>query len=74
MKYMLIMQLCSALTGSCQEPYRAGIEFNNFYDCGVSGYSIAGTTIKQMNKELISENKLYLRFGCIEQNLEEEDA
>ena len=74
MKYILIMQLCSALTGSCQEPYRAGIEFNNFYDSGISGYSIAGSTIKKMDRELVKKDKLYVRFGCIEQNLEEEDA
>ena len=74
MKYILIMQLCSALTNTCQEAYKPSIQFGTFYDCGISGYSIAGSTIKKMNKELVEKDKLYVRFGCIEQNLEEEDA
>jgi len=27
-----------------------------------------------MDRELVEKDKLYVRFGCIEQNLEEEDA
>ena len=74
MKYILIMQLCSALTSTCQEAYKPSIQFGTFYDCGISGYSIAGSTIKKMDKELIEKNKLYVRFGCMEKPLGEEDA
>jgi|TARA_R110002167_G_scaffold277219_1_gene483145 hypothetical protein len=74
MKFVLIMQLCSALTNTCQEPYKPTIQFGTFYDCGIGGYSIAGSTIKKMDRELVEKDKLYVRFGCIEQNLEEEDA
>ena len=68
------MQLCSALTNTCQEAYKPNIQFGTFYDCGISGYSIAGSTIKKIDRELVEKDKLYVRFGCIEQNLEEEDA
>ena len=68
------MQLCSALTITCQEAYKPSIQFGTFYDCGISGYSIAGSTIKKIDRELVEKDKLYVRFGCIEQNLEEEDA
>ena len=74
MKFVLIMQLCSALSGTCQEPYRPAIEFINFYDCGISGYSIAGSTIKKIHRELVEKDKNYVIFVCIEQNLKEEDA
>ena len=46
MKFVLIMQLCSALSGTCEEPYSPAIKFGTFYNCGISGYSIAGSTIK----------------------------
>ena len=74
MKFVLIMQLCSVLSGTCQEPYRPAIEFGTFYDCGISGYSIASSTIKKMDKGLIEKKKLYVRFGCMEKPLGEEDA
>ena len=68
------MQICSALSGTCQEAYKPAIQFETFYDCGISGYSIAGSAIKKIDRELVEKDKLYVRFGCIEQNLEEEDA
>ena len=74
MKFVLIMQLCSVLSGTCQEPYRPAIEFGTFYDCGISGYSIASSTIKKMDRDLIEKDKLYVRFGCMEKPLGEEDA
>jgi hypothetical protein len=74
MKFILVMQLCSALSNTCEKPYTPNINFGTFYDCGISGYSIAGSTIKTMNQELVNKDKLYVRFGCIEKNLEEEDA
>tara|TARA_R100000742_G_C4163712_1_gene4404 strand:+ start:190 stop:414 length:225 start_codon:yes stop_codon:yes gene_type:complete len=74
MKFILIMQLCSALSNTCEEPYRPAIEFGNFYNCGIGGYSIAMSTIKKMNVDKVNKNKLYVRFGCIEKNVEEEDA
>ena len=74
MKYILIMQLCSALSGTCEKPYTPSITFDTFYYCGISGYSIAGSTIKEMKQELVNKNKMYVRFGCIEKNIQEEDA
>jgi len=74
MKFVIIMQICSALSGTCQEAYKPAIQFGTFYDCGIGGYSIAGSTIKKIDRELVEKDKLYVRFGCIEQNLEEEDA
>ena len=74
MKFVIIMQICSALLGTCQEAYKPAIQFGTFYDCGISGYSIAGSAIKKIDRELVEKDKIYVRFGCIEQNLEEEDA
>ena len=74
MKFIIIMQICSALSGTCQEAYKPTIQFGTFYDCGIGGYSIAGSTIEKIDRELVEKNKLYVRFGCIEQNLEEKDA
>jgi len=74
MKFVLIIQLCSALSGTCEKPYSPAIIFDTFYNCGIGGYSIAGSKIKEMKQELVNKNKLYVKFGCIEKNVEEEDA
>ena len=68
------MQICSALSNTCEKPYTPNINFGTFYDCGISGYSIAGSTIKKLNVDKVNKDKLYVRFGCIEKNVEEEDA
>ena len=74
MKFVLIIQICSALTNTCQEAYKPTVQFGTFYDCGISGYSIASSTIKKMDRELVEKDKIYVRFGCIEKNLKEENA
>lgn len=66
MKFILILQLCSALSGTCETPEKASIQFDTFYDCGVGGYSIAGSKLKELNHKLVNQEKLYIKFGCLE--------
>ncbi len=74
MKYVIIMQICSALSGTCQEAYKPTIEFESFYDCGIAGYSLASSSIKKINPQIVEKDKLYIRFGCVEKTLEKKDA
>ena len=34
----------------------------------------AGSKIKEMKQNLVNKNKIYVRFGCVKKNVEEEDA
>lgn len=66
MKFVLILQICSALSGTCETAQKASVQFGTFYECGIGGYSIAGSTIKQMDQKLVNKEKLYIKFGCLE--------
>ena len=37
MKFLLIMQVCSAMTMSCMDPMDAG-EYKTHFDCATAGY------------------------------------
>ena len=46
MKYILVLHICSLLTGKCFESQTTGYMFNSHYDCAVGGYQISGQTFK----------------------------
>jgi hypothetical protein len=74
MKFVLVLQICSALLGTCENTYRPAITFDTFHDCGIGGYSIAGSKMKELDSNLVNKEKLYVKFGCVEVKLEEENA
>jgi len=70
MKYLLVLYMCSMNTGQCPSHTYAGYQFNNHYDCVMSGYAVAQKTFKQLeenmewDKEYINENKIVIKFQC----------
>ena len=70
MKYLLVLYMCSMNTGQCPSHTYAGYQFNNPYDCVMTGYAVAQTTFKQLeenlewDKEYINENKIVIKFEC----------
>jgi len=72
MKYILILYMCSMVTGKCPTNTYAGYQFNNHYDCVMAGYGVAQSTYKNLkeieewDKEYIEKNKMVVRFECKE--------
>ena len=72
MKYLLILYMCSLITGQCPNSTISGYQFNSHYDCVNAGYAIAQKTYRNL-KELeewdtnyINDNKIVVRFECKE--------
>lgn len=73
MKYLLVIHLCSLLTGTCPEYKITGLMFNSHYECALAGYKIAGATLESMASDEeyfgvdeINRRKLALKFECDE--------
>jgi len=71
MKFMLILHLCSMITGKCIDPYLPGYQFTNHYDCAIAGYKLSGESLKTLaeddvyfGKERINKEELAIRFEC----------
>ena len=74
MKFILVLYLCSMLTGKCIEPQIPGYQFESHYDCALAGYALSQQSLKMLSEdeyyglERINEERLAIRFECRELN------
>ena len=66
-KYLLVMKICSSLTGTCM-PEQPMIESNTWYECGRQGTINTLATIDTLGEEEMNTNKLFVSFTCREVN------
>ena len=72
MKYVLVLYMCSMLSGKCPSSTFAGYQFTNHYDCVNAGYAIAQKTyrnlseLEEWNIDYINKNKIVVKFECKE--------
>jgi hypothetical protein len=66
MKVILILYMCSFTSGKCLPPYQFPIQYNDMYDCLNAGYSESLKKAKEIGRQDINENGIYIRFICTE--------
>ena len=70
MKYILVLHLCSMISGKCIDPHIPGFQFTSHYDCAIAGYAVSQKTLKLLTEdenyglERINKEKLAIRFEC----------
>ena len=60
------MIMCSAVANQCMPPFQIDKVYNDGYDCMVDGYKIALDKTEEIGREDINESKIYIKFGCNE--------
>jgi hypothetical protein len=69
-KYLLIVYMCSMLSGQCPSSQITGYEFNSHSQCVETGYRVANDTFKNlkslenMNEEYVENSRIIIRFDC----------
>ena len=71
MKVILILYMCSFNTGACLPPYEFPVQYNNMYDCLNAGYEESLRKSKEICKEEVIKNGIYIRFACKEKKTKE---
>ena len=71
MKVILILYMCSFNTGACLPPYEFPVQYNNMYDCLNAGYEESLRKLKEIGKEEVIKNGIYIRFACKEKKTKE---
>ena len=66
MKIILIMLVCSFVSGTCTPPLVVDEKFDNMYDCLMRGYEESIKMTKEVGKEEINKEGLFTRFACRE--------
>jgi|TARA_R100000541_G_scaffold28832_1_gene38101 hypothetical protein len=68
MKFVLVMLLCSNVSGNSCKPFEPEYTtFNHFHECARYGYSYSSELMQNFSKEFIDEYKTYIIFSCKEQ-------
>jgi len=65
-KYLLILQVCSFLTGECKPVVEIEQSYNSWYECVASGNLNSLTLLRTESVDDINEYKLSVKFGCFE--------
>lgn len=72
MKYVLVLYMCSMLSGNCPTSTFAGYSFTSHYDCVNAGYAVAQATFRDLehiaeyNRDYIEQSKIVVKFECRE--------
>ena len=63
MKFLLIMQVCSALHMSCMDEMPAG-EYKTHFDCATAGYLNAMGLMRELGEAEVNRNQITVQFKC----------
>ena len=66
MKFVLVLQICSAISQQCTEPVQIG-RYKDHFDCATAGFINAMGAIREIGSEEVNKNKLLVNFSCKEQ-------
>ena len=64
MKYVLLLQICSALLQLCYPSVEIKPAYNSYYQCGIAGYQTSIKMFQQLGYAHINTNKINIRFSC----------
>ena len=63
MKFILIMKICSALSGNCLPEHNGGVH-DSWYDCAAAGSLNTLNAMSELGKEDVNNRKLFVTFKC----------
>ena len=63
MKFLLIMQVCSALHMSCMDSMEAGI-YKTHFDCATAGYLNAIGLTREVGQDVFNRDRITVKFEC----------
>mgnify|MGYP001165486397 FL=1 len=63
MKFLLIMQVCSALQMSCMNSMVVG-KYSTHFDCATAGYLNAMGLTREIGTEVVNRDRITVKFEC----------
>ena len=64
MKFLLIMQVCSAMKMSCMDPMEAGM-YTTHFDCATAGYLNAMGLMRELGEAEVNRSQITVQFKCV---------
>ena len=64
MKFVLVLVMCSGMSGTCIDPYQWPEKFNSMYDCLQAGYAESSKKLEEMGPENVNKLHAHIKFYC----------
>ena len=64
MKFMLILIMCSGVTGTCIAPFEHPVSFESMYECLQYGYHEASKKLAEIGPDKVNEAYAHIKFYC----------
>ena len=64
MKFILILNICSAVHFNCLPPIEDNFVFNSWQECANAGYLRAIQETNKMDSGIVNRNRLVINFMC----------
>ena len=66
MKFILLLTMCSYVSGACMPTYEWPVKFDSGYDCSIAGYEEAARKLKEWGPEEVNKHQISITFSCTE--------
>ena len=65
-KYLLVIKICYAVAQFCSPALESNIQYDNFRDCALEGYTKSHEIILSMPPAQVESTQTIIKFYCIE--------
>ena len=66
MKFILILSVCSFLTGECKPPVQPPVVYNSWSECAADASLKSLELLQKEGKANVNKYRLAVKFGCYE--------
>jgi len=63
-KFILILIMCSGVTGTCIAPFEHPVRFESMYECLQYGYHEASKKLAEIGPDKVNEAYAHIKFYC----------
>jgi len=63
-KFILILIMCSGITGTCIAPFEHPVRFESMYECLQYGYHEASKKLAEIGPDKVNEAYAHIKFYC----------
>jgi hypothetical protein len=64
MKFILVMSVCSFITGECLPPIQSLENFDDWKPCAIKGLQVGAEVLEAMDINTVNEYKLSIQYSC----------
>jgi len=69
MKFVLMLSVCSFVTGECKPPIVYGHTFNTWKHCALTALDTSVKYLESMDNKIVNELQLSTQYTCTEQEI-----